>query len=91
MMYVLSPQLLDIIGNNVSSKKVLKLSLMSYIIGNQLYDPIVKKIIRPDYKLAKIVGTKRIKFSDILQIIEDGLHILEFDPADVPLMFISSV
>ena len=43
MMYVLSPQLLDIIGNNVSSKKVLKLSLMSYIIGNQLYDPIVKK------------------------------------------------
>ena len=46
---------------------------------------------RPDYKLAKIVGTKRIKFSDILQIIEDDLHILEFDPADVPLMFISSV
>lgn len=91
MMYVLSPQLLDIIGNNVSSKRVLKLSLMSYIIGNQLYDPIVKKIIRPDHKLAKIVGTKRIKFSDILQIIEDDLHILEFDPVDIPLMCIANV
>jgi chromatin remodeling complex protein RSC6 len=49
--YMISPELTDIVGENVTSVRQVLFRVDSYIKGYQLQDRIVKHFIRPDRRL----------------------------------------
>jgi len=71
----LSPELADIVGEEVMPRPMVVKAMWAYIKENKLQDPKNKSMIKCDEKLSKIIPTKKFRGFGMTKFLKDHMNV----------------